>query len=193
MLSTLLFSVSALNAQKAEVGITFSALSDNIITRFGDNYLNDSETNAGKSFTFGATYLKPLNKWLELETGIEFLQSNVSIHSIINTMSGGLTTVVQNGTISLLNIPISVRANFLKYCFVNGGVVLDMDVSNKSLIQTQTGLGSLFGVGLKYDFKTGISLFVNPYMKIHSFPLSFYTNQEHLLESAIRVGVSYIL
>ena len=183
---------SEMKAQKAEVGITFSALSDNSIARFGDNYISDSGTDAGKSYAFGITYLKPINKWLNVETGIEFLQSKASIHSIVSTPSG-VTTVFRYGTLSLLNVPLGVRANFWKYCFVNGGVVLDVDVSSNSPIQTQTGLGSLLGFGLKYDFKTGISLFVNPYMKIHSFPLSFQTDQEHLLESAVRFGVSYKL
>jgi len=190
----LIFMLSApvLKAQKAEVGITFSALSDNSIARFGDDYMSDSGTDAGKSYTFGITYLKPLNKWLNVETGIEFLQSKASIHSIVSTTSG-VTTVFRYGTLSLLNVPLGVRANFWKYCFVNGGVFLDIDVSSNSPVQTQTGLGSLLGFGLKYDFKTGISLFVNPYMKIHSFPLSFQTDQEHLLESAVRFGVSYKL
>jgi len=190
----LIFMLSApvLKAQKAEVGITFSALSDNSIARFKDDYMSDSGTDAGKSYTFGITYLKPLNKWLNVETGIEFLQSKASIHSIVSTTSG-VTTVFRYGTLSLLNVPLGVRANFWKYCFVNGGVFLDIDVSSNSPVQTQTGLGSLLGFGLKYDFKTGISLFVNPYMKIHSFPLSFQTNQEHLLESAVRFGVSYKL
>jgi len=190
----LIFMLSApvLKAQKAEVGITFSALSDNSIARFGDNYISDSGTDAGKSYAFGVTYLKPLNKWLDIETGIEFLKSKASIHSIESTPSG-VTTVFRYGNVSLLNVPVSVRANFWKYCFVNGGVVLDVDVSSNSPVQTQTGLGSLLGFGLKYDFKTGISLFVNPYMKIHSFPLSFQTNHEHLFESAVRFGVSYKL
>ena len=190
----LIFMLSApvLKAQKAEVGITFSALSDNSIARFKDDYMSDSGTDAGKSYTFGIIYLKPLNKWLNVETGIEFLQSKASIHSIVSTTSG-VTTVFRYGTLSLLNVPLGLRANFWKYCFVNGGVFLDIDVSSNSPVQTQTGLGSLLGFGLKYDFKTGISLFVNPYMKIHSFPLSFQTDQEHLLESAVRFGVSYKL
>jgi len=187
-----MLSAPVLKAQKAEVGITFSALSDNSIARFGDNYISDSGTDAGKSYAFGITYLKPINKWLNVETGIEFLQSKASIHSIVSTPSG-VTTVFRYGTLSLLNVPLGVRANFWKYCFVNGGVFLDIDVSSNSPVQTQTGLGSLLGFGLKYDFKTGISLFVNPYMKIHSFPLSFQTDQEHLLESAVRFGVSYKL
>ena len=194
LLFILMLSPSVMKAQKAEVGITFSALSDNSIARFGDNYISDSGTDAGKSHTFGITYLKPLNKWLDIETGVEFLQSKVSTHSILNTMHGlNISTVTHTGTMSLINIPVGLRASFWKYCFVNGGLFIDMDVSSDSPVNSQSGLGSLLGFGLKYDFKTGISLFVNPYMKIHSFPLSFQTNHEHLFESAVRFGVSYKL
>ena len=183
---------SEMKAQKAEVGITFSALSDNSIAQFKDDYISDSGTDAGKSYTFGITYLKPLNKWLNVETGIEFLQGKASIHSITNTMYG-LSTVSHNGTMSLINIPVGLRASFWKYCFVNGGLFIDMDVSSGSPVDSQSGIGSQLGFGLKYDFKTGISVFVNPYTKIHAFPLSFQSDQEHLFESAIRFVMSYKL
>jgi len=182
---------SEMKAQKAEVGITFSAMSNNDIVRF-KSVMNDSGSDAGKSYTFGITYLKPLNKWLNVETGIEFLQSKASIHSITNTMYG-LSTVSHSGTMSLINIPVGLRASFWKYCFVNGGLFIDMDVSANSPFNSQSGIGSQLGFGLKYDFKTGISVFVNPYTKVHAFPLSFQSDQEHLFESAIRFGVSYKL
>jgi hypothetical protein len=183
---------SGMKAQKAEVGITFSALSDNSIARFNGDYISDSGTDAGKSHTFGITYIKPLNKWLSIESGIEFLQGKASIHSIVSTMYG-LSTVSHSGTMSLINIPVSLRASFWKYCFVNGGLFIDMDVSADSPINSQSGIGSQLGFGLKYNFKTGISVFVNPYTKIHAFPISFQSNQEHLFESAIRFGMSYQL
>jgi len=182
---------SEMKAQKAEVGITFSAMSNNDIVRF-KSIMNDSGSDAGKSYTFGITYSKPLNKWLNVETGIEFLQGKASIHSITNTMYG-LSTVSHSGTMSLINIPVGLRASFWKYCFVNGGLFIDMDVSADSPVDSQSGIGSQLGFGLKYDFKTGISVFVNPYTKIHAFPLSFQSDQEHLFESAIRFGMSYQL
>ena len=182
---------SEMKAQKAEVGITFSAMSNNDIVRF-KSIMNDSGSDAGKSYTFGITYSKPLNKWLNVETGIEFLQGKASIHSITNTMYG-LSTVSHSGTMSLINIPVGLRASFWKYCFVNGGLFIDMDVSADSPVDSQSGIGSQLGFGLKYDFKTGISVFVNPYTKLHAFPISFQSNQEHLFESAIRFGMSYQL
>jgi len=180
-----------MSAQKGQLGITFSAMSDNDVARFR-NYDDDSSTSAGKSFTYGISYLKPLNKWLDIETGLEYLSCPIETKSIVGTVNG-VTTLTRSATLSMLTAPVTVRANFLKYFFVNAGVLLDIDVSSNSIINSQTGLGSLLGLGVKYDFKNGISVFVNPYAKIHSFPLSFDRDQQHFMESAVRFGIAYKL
>jgi len=183
---------SFVSAQKGQLGITFSAFSNNDVVRFGSGYIDDSGTDAGKSFTYGISYLKPLNKWLELETGLEYLSCPVEKRIIYIGPTTGLFTS-QLATLSMLSIPVTVRAIFLKYFFVNAGVLLDIDVSSNSIINSQTGLGSLLGLGMKYDFKNGISVFVNPYTKIHSFPLSFDRDQQHFMKSAVRFGIAYKL
>jgi len=180
-----------MSAQKGQLGITFSALSDNGVARFR-SMEDDSSTDAGKSFTYGISYLKPLNKWLDIETGLEYLSCPIETKSIVGTING-VTTLTRSATLSMLTAPVTVRANFLKYFFVNAGLLLDIDVSSNSIINSQSGLGSLLGLGLKYDFKNGISVFVNPYSKIHLFPLTFERNQQHFMESAVRFGIAYKL
>jgi len=180
-----------LSAQKGQLGITFSALSDNDVARFR-SVIDDSSTGAGKSFTYGISYLKPLNKWLDIETGLEYLSCPIETKSIVGTING-VTTLTRSATLSMLSMPVTVRANFLKYFFVNAGLLLDVDVSANSIINSQSGLGSLLGLGLKYDFKNGISVFVNPYSKIHLFPLSLERDQQHFMESAVRFGIAYKL
>jgi hypothetical protein len=182
---------TVVSAQKGQLGITFSALSDNGVARFR-SMEDDSSTDAGKSFTYGISYLKPLNKWLDIETGLEYLSCPVETKSIVGTING-VTTLTRSGTLSMLSMPVAVRANFLKYFFVNAGLLLDIDVSSNSIINSQTGLGSLLGLGMKYDFKNGISVFVNPYSKIHLFPLTFERDQQHFMESAVRFGITYKL
>ena len=179
------------SAQKGQLGITFSALSDNGVARFR-SMEDDSSTDAGKSFTCGISYLKPLYKWLDIETGLEYLSCRVEKQIIYIGPTTGLFTS-QSATLSMLSLPVTVRANFLKYFFVNTGLLLDIDVSSNSIINSQTGLGSLLGLGMKYDFKNGISLFVNPYTKVHLFPLTFERNQQHFMESAVRFGIAYKL
>ena len=181
-----------MSAQKGQLGITFSAMSDNGVARFGSGYIDDSSTDAGKSFTYGISYLKPLNKWLDIETGLEYLSCPVEKRIIYIGPTTGLFTS-QRATLSMLSLPITVRANFLKYFFVNTGLLLDIDVSSNSIINSQSGLGTLLGLGMKYDFKNGISLFVNPYTKVHLFPLTFERNQQHFMESAVRFGIAYKL
>jgi hypothetical protein len=182
---------TVVSAQKGQLGITFSALSDNGVARFR-SMEDDSSTDAGKSFTYGISYLKPLNKWLDIETGLEYLSCPVETKSIVGTING-VTTLTRSGTLSMLSMPVAVRANFLKYFFVNAGLLLDIDVSSNSIINSQTGLGSLLGLGMKDDFKNGISVFVNPYSKIHLFPLTFERDQQHFMESAVRFGITYKL
>ena len=179
------------SAQKGQLGITFSALSDNDVVRFR-SLEDDSSTDAGKSFTCGISYLKPLNRWLDIETGLEYLSCPIETKSIVSTPNG-VTTLTRSATLSMLSLPVTVRANFLKYFFVNTGLLLDIDVSSNSIINSQSGLGTLLGLGMKYDFKNGISLFVNPYSKIHLFPLTFERNQQHFMESAVRFGIAYKL
>ena len=179
------------SAQKGQLGITFSVLSDNGVARFR-SMEDDSSTDAGKSFTYGISYLKPLNKWLDIETGMEYLSCRVEKQIIYIGPTTGLFTS-QSATLSMLSLPVTVRANFLKYFFVNTGLLLDIDVSSNSIINSQSGLGTLLGLGMKYDFKNGISLFVNPYTKVHLFPLSFERNQQHFMESAVRFGIAYKL
>jgi len=180
-----------ISAQKGQLGITFSAMSDNGVARFR-SVEDDSSTDAGKSFTYGISYLKPLNKWLDIETGLEYLSCPIETKSIVGTING-VTTLTRSVTLSMFSAPVTVRANFLKYFYVNAGLLLDIDVSSNSIINSQSGLGSLLGLGVKYDFNNGISVFVNPYAKIHSFPLSFDRDQQHFMESAVRFGIAYKL
>ena len=72
--------------------------------------------------------------------------------------------------------------------------MLNIDVSPGSSISNQTGLGILAGLAGKYDFASGISLFINPYLKMHSLlPMSTGNYHQRVLESGFRAGVTYDL
>ncbi len=68
----------------------------------------------------------------------------------------------------MLNIPVTVRANFLKYFWANGGMIVGLDISKDSPIDSQGGIGALVGLSAKCDFKCGATVFVNPYTKFYS-------------------------
>lgn len=195
-LVSMVFNLQFISAQFASkmpkagmIGITFSSLGDNSIFRFNEpdgsaNYSNES------FFTLGVTYIYPLNNWLETETGVEYsnykilIEPNLPPHQNPNSRTEYL---------SLVSIPVGLRANFLKYFFVNGGVFLNVDGSLSSPIDNQSGIGCMLGLAVKYDFSNGISVFVNPYSKIHSLlSLRFEQNQQRIIENGFRFGISYI-
>jgi hypothetical protein len=95
----------------------------------------------------------------------------------------------QSERVILLNVPITVRANFLKYLFVNIGTIVDIDCSRNIRFNNQTGIGAIAGIGLKYDFDFGLSLFVNPYIKAHSWVDAAIWQK--ILEKGFRTGITY--
>lgn len=196
-LSILLINQSCLIAQEKEtklghnkIGITFSSFGENDVFRFNE-LEGVASYNSDYFFTIGVNYLHPLNKWLEAETGIEYSKHNIIIEP---NLSPDMDNSPRKANFSLINIPVTLRANFLKYFFANGGLFFDVDASTNSPIDSQTGIGALFGVSVKYDFKNGVSAFINPYTKIHSL-IPFVGTEYHqrIWENGIRVGITHDL
>jgi len=176
--------------KNGKIGVTFSSFGENYVIRF-EEPLGAASYNSDYFYTIGMTYVLPLQKWLEAETGLEY-----SKHSIIiqPDLPPNMDVTSRKEKISLVNIPITLRANFLKYFFVNGGLFIDIDSSINSPIDNQTGIGAIVGISAKYDFDFGISVFVNPYTKIHSLlPFQLERYPQRILESGVRIGLTYDL
>jgi hypothetical protein len=185
----LLTALTSLNAQKdpGKIGMTFSGLGTNNI--FGD-YGNRNYNLKGKNFyTLGLNYTKSLNKWLEMEAGVEYSRHNISLNA--NIYPGAhIFMRTQKTALSLIGIPVTVKANFLKYFFVNGGLLIDIDVSRENIyFDNQTGFGGIAGVGVNYNFSSGLSVFLNPYIKAHS--LINIRQLQKVLEKGFRLGFTY--
>jgi len=165
---------------------------------FGDNFVYYSEDLAGAAsydgdyfLAVGIHYLHPLNRWLELETGAEYARHHILINP---NLPPQMDSTPRKAAFSLINIPVTLRANFLRYFFVNGGPFLDIDASTTSPIDSQTGLGAMLGVGMQYRLHSGIALFVNPYVKNHSLlPFGFFNHHERVFEAGFRLGITYPL
>jgi hypothetical protein len=180
-----------LNAQKAlnnKIGVTFASFGVNDI--FGG--INNADYNyKGTSFyTVGISYIRGLNKWLEIETGLEYSKQNIRL---IPNIYPGLEIFMRTEKMELilLNVPATLRANFLKYFFINGGLLIDLDISNNIFIENQTGIGGIVGLGVNYDFNFGLSVFLNPYIKAHSW--IYAGERQKILEKGFRLGVTYDL
>jgi hypothetical protein len=189
----LIISQTSLNAQEElnnlnnKIGLTFSSLGVSDI--FGQS--NSANFNTITNFyTLGATYIRGLNRWLDVETGVEYSIHN--INTTVNIFPGNMIYMRTPKTkLHLLNVPATLRVRFLKYFFINGGVLIDIDISNNRYLENQTGIGGIAGFGANYDFDSGLSLFFNPYIKAHSW-IDFGTRQK-ILEKGFRFGIAYDL
>jgi len=180
-----------INAQGIKVGLTVTPFGENDMLRlysvqgaagiYGDGF-----------YIVGITCQFPLTARFDVETGLEYSKHTVEIHP---NLPPGYDDTPYKSTFKFVSIPVTLKMNFLKYFFVNGGCLLDIDThSSESSIDNQTGLGVILGVGVKYDFKFGGTLFANPYLKCHSL-VHFLPDNHHekLVESGIRFGVTYNL
>lgn len=192
----LMFCSAAVFAQQTvtprQLGVTISGLGENaIVYPGGMDPLGSASYRADNFFTVGINYIHPLNHWLEIETGIEYSRHTILISLMWPTL---LTAMPVRAGFSLINIPATLRVRFLKYFFVNAGLILDIDPGGSSPVDSQAGIGSVIGLGGQYDFGSGISLFINPYQKFHAMvPVSFAggDHRQKVWENGFRIGLIY--
>ena len=175
---------------KGKIGISFSTFGENDVVRF-DELVGAASYSGRDHFTFGLNYFYPLNHTFELETGLEYSKHEVDIHP---NLPPTVDAVARSEDLSLLVIPVALRLTFLNYLFVNGGALIDLDLSSSNPVDSQTGIGVTLGIGANYDFNCGVSISLNPYLRIHSLvPFSFDDHHQRLTESGIRFGIAYQL
>jgi len=174
----------------SKIGITFSSLGRGDIMSF-EKTIGGPGYFGGNYYAFGLTYLYKLNKVFDVETGIEYSRYKITITSNLPPQAEKITIIDH---LPMINLPVSIRVNFLRFFFIDGGPQLDLDLSNSSYIDIQTGIGAHLGIGINYDFKSGVSVFANPYSEVHSI-LSFSADQnpQRIVESGFRFGLSYRL
>ena len=174
-----------------QVGVTISTLGSNDVVSFvkimgGASYYGDG------FLTVGVSYLHPITKILDLESGLEYSSQKIKIRP---EFMPGMSLTDRYGSFSLISLPIGLRLNFLRYFFLSGGFFLASDASTSMPIDSQSGIGANLGVGFKYSFRGRMSVFVNPYQKMHSIvylstPSSYH---QHVWESGFRFGFLYSL
>ncbi len=177
---------------KPSIGFTFSVIGNNDVINSARATLLGGEGYSGKSFyTLGVSYVHPVRSWIGIESGIEYSSQIITV----NPMSmPNQEYTPYNADIHLINIPVSARVIFLKYFFINGGLLLDLDMGKSSPIDSQSGIGTLFGIGAKYNLHNGLGAFANGYYKFHALiPLSAESDDYRwrLMEGGLRIGIVY--
>ena len=180
-------------AKKQQIGISYMSLGTNGMYTT-NTMIGGPSIKAENFFGFGAHYIRELNKTFDLELGLEYMQHKFSVGTDYQLSEGAVFPggVYREEKVSLVNIPITVRANFLNYFFVNGGPILDFDYGLDNTFDNQNGVGLLLGAGVNYEFNNGLSLFLNPNLKMHSL-IPFDDGKDRISESSLRFGVSYSL
>lgn len=193
----MVLSCASLVAQKQEsskgsIALSVTALGDNDVINWAGADLVGAAGYSGKSFyTIGLSYIHPLNRWLSLESGVEFSEHTITVHP---NRPPQMTNDPYDKELSLITIPITARINFLNYFFVNGGLLIGTNAGTSSPIDSQSGIGTILGVGAKYSMTGGLGAFVNGYVKMHSLiPFMTESNEyrQRLLESGLRIGLTY--
>ena len=141
---------------------------------------------------FGIVYSRSLNKSFVLETGLEYSANRIETTSAFYP---GIDQTSTKHKIQMLSVPVYGNFTFLKYVFVNGGLLFSMEtkISDQEFrgIDSQSGLGYGLGLGGKYSFNK-MTVLVNPFFEKHGV-LSFEMNksQERLGELGLKFGVGY--
>ena len=170
----------------SQFGLTFSSFGSNDLVSFQKMDGGPGYRSAGFE-SFGINYIYKLNRTIDFETGIEYSGYKIVVEPNLPLIYGGTS---YSAKFSLIQIPATVRVNFLNYFFVNGGVFLDIGASSSKLDANQNGIGANLGIGLKYDVNRRLSLFANPYSKVHSlFHFTSGGNRQILVESGFRFGM----
>src|SRR5690606_15114189 len=96
---------------------------------------------------------------------------------------------------SLIAIPVNARFHLLKYFYAQGGLLFDIDISDKKDTDRQTGIGAALRLGAQYNFKGGLGLFANPYLRHHGVlafnpPREIFSN-DMVVEAGVRLGLLY--
>lgn len=172
------------------IGITFTGVGENDVLTFSD--LVGAPSYNGKGFwAAGLVFSQGINRWLEWESGVEYSRHRIEVFPNLPPESD---TSTREEKAALITLPFTLKAGFLKYFFVSGGILLDFDASTNSPIDSQTGFGLSAGAGMKYDFRSGLSLFVNPYVRAHSLlPLTGFSHHNQIWDNGIRIGVTMAL
>lgn len=138
---------------------------------------------------FGIGLLQPLNAHWSLETGLEYTRHSLLL---IPNVPPGSNIAETDFKIDLLTLPIGARLQVFKGVFLNSGFLLDVDLSKNKVVDSQTGIGTVLGLGVQFSLGKALSVFANPYFKAHGLiPFSKDNYPQRLMESGIRIGLGF--
>jgi hypothetical protein len=139
------------------------------------------------TFEVGFNYYHPLNKFFYFESGLYWHHNKIKITPNFYPRAD-MTPRYTN--LNLSYIPVNLKVMFLKYFFIDGGMLLNMDVSTHSDISNQTAIGADFGLGVEIPVFKHYRIIINPYVNIHEiYKLDRHDLGENILGDGIRITI----
>ncbi|WP_028298031.1 outer membrane beta-barrel protein [Olivibacter sitiensis] len=139
---------------------------------------------------FGLHYTYQLNERLGIESGIQYLKYRYDLRPAPT----GIPQTATAHELQLLSVPVYGKFSFLRFLYLNGGVMLDIEAKNSGGVNSQSGIGAGVGIGAQYYLKNGIGFFLNPQLIQHRV-IGFHSEQypNKLTEASASIGISYKL
>ena len=134
----------------------------------------------------GIKYIRQVFDNFSLETGVNYAYSDIKITPEFM----GTPVESRYEKLEIISIPIYANYTLWKYVFVNGGPIVDFQVSENST-DKQSGIGYSLGFGAKYYFNN-VSVYINPNFKRHAvIPFEKENNHQKLTEFGMQFGVGF--
>lgn len=137
-------------------------------------------------YTGGIRVRRFVGEWFSLETGLSFSEQKYTMHS------APIPDVdVTSGRFGLLTVPAVARVDFLKFLFVDAGVVAGLQLGDYG-DDDLSGLGVTAGLGVSYRFESDMILTARAFANQHA--LVHFTAEEYphtLFNSGITIGIGY--
>lgn len=171
-LSLLIFSGFAQqqNPSNKKLGITFTSVGDNDVST--SNALDGAGSTYGEGFfSIGLSYQQNLSKnWLKFKTGLEYSNQKIRTESV--PYSPEIEKTITHSNFSLITIPVTLKARFLRFLFLEGGGIVDVYTGPDARIDSQAGLGLELGYEIQYEMNSGWMFTIIHYARMHAL-LSF--------------------
>lgn len=170
----------------AKVTLSYASFGSNDVIRFTP--LAGAASTAGSGLSgFGIGFLQPLNTHWSLETGLEYTRHSLRL---IPNVPPGSNLAETDFKIDLITLPLGARLQVFKGVFLNSGFLLDVDLSKSKVVDSQTGIGTVLGLGVQFSLGNRVSVFANPYFKVHGLiPFAKENYPQRLMESGVRIGL----
>lgn len=174
-------------------------INDNALSYPKYNY-NGIDANETGCFKIGIEYSQKLRKNLFINSGIEFANHKIEV-TYFSDDPFFQPPPHNKGELSFFSCPLTLRLSFLKYLFLQGGLVVDIQAKNNvfdqlsgkyDVIRNQSGIGSLFELGGSYRFKNNFSIFSGLNNEIHSLiPFERSSDKKKWVDVGIKIGLRY--